>query len=90
MKHFEEISVAIVADDESLCRSLGRMLREIGMKPTPYPSVEAFLEDAQRPRFDCLLLDMQLDDVAEIELHRRSTSSNLLSFSSCLKRKKKT
>jgi FixJ family two-component response regulator len=33
-----------------------------------YPSAEAFLADTKQPRFDCLVLDVQLDGISGIEL----------------------
>lgn len=68
------IYVAVVDDDESLCRSLGRLLRTAGFQPVTYPSAEAFLEDAKRPRFDCLVLDIQLEGMTGVELSRRLTA----------------
>jgi len=63
--------VAIVDDDESLCRSLGRLLRASGMQPVTYDSAEAFLADSKRPRFDCLVVDIRLGGVSGIELGQR-------------------
>ena len=37
------ISVAVVDDDENLCRSLSRLLRAAGIQPSTYTSAEAFL-----------------------------------------------
>jgi FixJ family two-component response regulator len=65
------IYVAVVDDDESLCRSLGRLLRAAGIQPIPYSSAEAFLEDKKHPKFDCLLLDIQLGGMSGIELSRQ-------------------
>jgi len=65
------IYVAVVDDDESLCRSLGRLLRASGIQPIAYASAEAFLTDAKRPQFDCLVLDVQLGGVSGIELVRK-------------------
>jgi FixJ family two-component response regulator len=62
--------VAIVDDDESVCRSMGRLLRTAEMQPIAYPSAEAFLADTRRPHFDCLVLDIQLGGMSGIELHR--------------------
>lgn len=59
-KLLDNFSVAIIDDDESLRRSLCRRLRAAGLDPVAYPSAEAFLGDAHRPPFDCLLLDVQL------------------------------
>jgi len=36
-----------------------------------YPSAEAFLWDRKHPRFDCLVLDIQLGGMSGIELQRR-------------------
>jgi len=63
------ISVAVVDDDISVCRSLSRLLRVQGIEAVTYPSAEAFIADVGRPRFDCLLLDVQLGGMSGIELH---------------------
>jgi len=63
--------VGIVDDDESVCRSLGRLLRANGVQPVTYASAEAFLADTKRPKFDCLVLDVQLEGISGIELARR-------------------
>ncbi len=65
------IYIAVVDDDESLCRSLGRLLRAAGIHPVMYSSAEAFLADDKHPRFDCLVLDIQLGGISGIELQRR-------------------
>ena len=54
--------VAIIDDDESLSRSLGRFLRASGIQATAYDSAEAFLADGERSRFDCVIIDVQLGD----------------------------
>jgi FixJ family two-component response regulator len=68
------IYIALVEDDESLCRSFTRLLRAAGFQAVTYPSAEAFLADAKRPRFDCLVLDVQFPDMSGLELHRQLTS----------------
>ena len=65
------IYVAVVDDDKSVRRSVSRLLRSAGFHPVTYASAEALLEDAQRPRFDCLLLDIQLEGMSGLELSRR-------------------
>jgi FixJ family two-component response regulator len=40
--------VAVVDDDESLCRSLARLLRASGMQAVTFLSAEAFLGDSKR------------------------------------------
>lgn len=75
MKRSERLSIAIVDDDESVCRSLGRLLRAAGMQPVAYPSAEAFLGDARQATFDCLVLDVQLSGISGIELQRQLAAS---------------
>jgi FixJ family two-component response regulator len=65
------VYVALVDDDASLCRSFSRLLRAAGFQPITYGSAEAFLDDTKRPRFDCLLLDIQLEGMSGLELSRR-------------------
>jgi FixJ family two-component response regulator len=68
------VNVAVVDDDASLCRSFARLLRAAGLRPVTYASAEAFLDDVQHPRFDCLLLDVQLGGMSGLELRRRLTA----------------
>src|SRR3954453_18606853 len=62
--------VAVVDDDESVCRSFARLLRAAGIQPVTYSSAEAFLADDKRPRFDCVVFDVQLGGMSGIELAR--------------------
>jgi len=68
------VYVGVVDDDESLLRSLARLLRAVGMQPITYPSAEAFREDVKRPRFDCLVLDVQLPGMSGIDLRNLLTA----------------
>lgn len=67
--------VAVVEDDESLGRSLARLLTASGYHPVTYLSAEAFLADRNRPVFDCLVLDIQLGGISGIELSERLAAS---------------
>lgn len=66
--------VAVVDDDEAVCRSFGRFLRAAGLQPITYVSAESFLADAKRPQFGCLVLDIQLGAMSGIELARQLTA----------------
>ncbi len=68
--------VAVVDDDESLCRSVARLLRASGMQAVTYLSAEAFLDDTQRREFDCVVLDVQLGGISGIELNQRLAASD--------------
>jgi FixJ family two-component response regulator len=63
--------VAVVDDDENLRRSFARLLRAAGMRPITYASAEAFLADTMRPRFDCLVLDVQLPGMSGLKLQEQ-------------------
>ena len=67
--------VAVVDDDESLGRSLGRLLRAAGYLPVIYLSAEDFLSDVKQPRFDCLVLDIQLGGISGVELSQQLAAS---------------
>ena len=64
------LNVAIVDDDASLCRSLGRLLRVAGYQPYTFHSAEDFLGDAERGRFACVLVDIQLGGMSGLDLQR--------------------
>ena len=63
--------VAVVDDNENLCRSFARLLRAAGMHPITYASAEALLADPQHPRFDCLVLDIQLPGMSGLEMQKQ-------------------
>lgn len=63
------IYVGVVDDDESLSRSLARLLRQAGYQAITYSSAEEFLADPLRTHFRCLLLDVQLGGMSGIDLH---------------------
>ncbi len=71
MRKITPIYVAIVDDDESICRSFGRLLRAAGFQPIAYDSAESFLADTKHPQFGCLVLDIQLVEMSGIELAQR-------------------
>ena len=72
----QNIYVAVVDDDQSLCRSLSRLLRAAHFQPITYASAEEFLADTKHPKFDCLVLDIQLEGMSGLELRRRLSAVN--------------
>ena len=66
------MNVAIVDDDESVCRSLARLLRQTGLCPSAFQSAEAFLASPLRSGFGCLVLDVNLDGgMSGLDLRRQ-------------------
>jgi FixJ family two-component response regulator len=72
MSTTQAIRVAIIDDDDSLCRSLTRLLQQAGFSTSTFTSAEEFLahSNAGRP-FGCLLVDIQLGGMSGIALHER-------------------
>ena len=71
MSSTQNIYVAVIDDEESVCRSMSRLLRAAHFQPITYPSAEAFLADTKHPKFDCLVLDIQLKGMSGLELSQR-------------------
>jgi len=76
MSNTQNIYVAVIDDDESVCRSMSRLLHAAHLHPITYPSAEAFLADTKRPKFDCLLLDIRLEGMSGLELYQRLSAVN--------------
>jgi hypothetical protein len=76
MSSSQNIYVAVIGGDESLCRSLDRSLRAAHLQPITYPSAEAFLADTKRPNFDCLVIDIQVGGMSGLELSQRLSAVN--------------
>ena len=71
------VYVGVVEDDDSQRRSLARLLRASGMQPVAYASAEEFLADEKKPRFDCLVLDVQLAGMSGIELRNQLAAEGI-------------
>jgi FixJ family two-component response regulator len=65
------VPIAIIDDDQSLCRSLGRLVRQAGFRPVSFISAEDFLQSPERAELRCLLVDIQLGGMSGIDLHRQ-------------------
>lgn len=64
--------VAIIDDDTSVCRALGRLLRGLDFEAVEYASAEAFLAESSRSNFYCcLLVDIQLSGMSGLEIPHR-------------------
>jgi FixJ family two-component response regulator len=61
--------IGVIEDDESLRRSLGRLLQLAGFQPVLFQSAEEFLADPLRKHLRCLLADVRLAGMSGIELH---------------------
>lgn len=61
-------TIAIIDDDESLRRALGRVLRARGFETEEFASAEELLASPAGLGADCLLLDIDLPGMSGLEL----------------------
>jgi FixJ family two-component response regulator len=71
MHNARNIYIAVIDDDTSVCLAMSRLLRAARYQPISYHSAEDFLTDTHRPKFACLLLDIQLNGMSGLELRTR-------------------
>jgi FixJ family two-component response regulator len=66
--------IAIVDDDQSVCRALKRLVRSLGMNAQTFASGQEFLDLIEAmPTFDadCVVLDVQMPGVNGVEVQER-------------------
>lgn len=66
--------IAIVDDDESVCRALKRLVRSLGMDAETFAGGQDFLDLIEAmPSFnaDCVVLDVQMPGMNGLEVRRR-------------------
>ena len=62
-------TVFVVDDDDSIRKSLVRLLKSMGYPARPYASAREFLDDwRHNPTPGCLVLDVQLPELSGLEL----------------------
>ena len=71
MDSTQHVYIAVIDDDDSICLSMSRLLRAAHFQPVSYRSAEAFLTDKNRPKFGCLVLDIQLQGMSGLDLSKR-------------------
>jgi FixJ family two-component response regulator len=70
--------IAIVDDDESVCRAIKRLVRSLAMDADTFASGQALLDLIEAmPSFkpDCVVLDVQMPGVTGLEVQQRMASS---------------
>jgi FixJ family two-component response regulator len=74
----ESPSIVFVVDDESsVCVTLGRLLRSVGLQTRAYTSARAFL-DCERPDVPgCLVLDVRLPGLSGLDLQEKLAAAKI-------------
>lgn len=70
--------IAIVDDDESVCRAMKRLVRSLGMEANAFASGREFIDLIETmPAFqpDCVVLDVQMPGMNGLEVQERLASS---------------
>jgi FixJ family two-component response regulator len=60
--------IAIVDDDDSVCRSVGSLLASLNYRVKTFASAEAFLLSSRRVDTVCLVLDLHMSGMSGLEL----------------------
>jgi FixJ family two-component response regulator len=63
-------AIAIVDDDESICRAMNRLLRSLGMDTATFTSGDEFIKHIETVRAfpDCVVLDVQMSGMNGLEV----------------------
>jgi FixJ family two-component response regulator len=71
--------IAVVDDEESVCRALERLLRSVGFDVETFASGAAFLESRGRWRADCIVLDVHLPGLSgcDVQAHLSEASQDV-------------
>jgi len=68
--------IAVVDDDHSIRESLGGLFRSVGFAAQGFCSADAFLQSADLPKTDCVILDVRMPGMSGLELQRRLVASH--------------
>jgi FixJ family two-component response regulator len=63
--------IAVVDDEESVCRALDRLIRSAGMNVMTFTGAFDFLQFLKTRRPDCLILDLHMPGMSGFELQSR-------------------
>ena len=69
--------IAIVDDDESVCRAMSRLVRSLGMETNEFASGREFVDRIETtPSFqpDCVVLDVQMPGMNGLQVQERLAS----------------
>ena len=67
--------VFVIDDDESVCRSLRRLMKSVGHNVRTFTSAEDFLNQGCQNVPGCLVLDVRMPGMSGLELQKRLVDS---------------
>ena len=69
--------ISVVDDDESVRRSLHRLLKSLGFNVRTYPSALDFLDRGALHDHGCVLVDVRMPEMDGLELQKRLSESGV-------------
>jgi FixJ family two-component response regulator len=69
--------IAVVDDEESVCRALTRLLRSAGMEATTFSSGAQFIESLKTHRPHCVVLDLHMPEMSGFDVQARLLESGV-------------
>ena len=69
--------IAVVDDEASVRKALGRLLRAAGFESRLFASGHEFLEACRKEPPDCVVLDLHMPEMSGLEILRRMNGSGL-------------
>jgi FixJ family two-component response regulator len=67
--------VFVIDDDESICRSLRRLIQSVGLHVRTFTSGNDFLNQGCQNMSGCILLDVRMPDISGLGLQQRLNDS---------------
>jgi FixJ family two-component response regulator len=68
--------IAIVDDDAPVCEALESLLKSIGFRTASFTSARSFLDSPQCPSVSCVVLDVSMPEMNDLELQRHLLASH--------------
>ena len=70
--------IYIVDDDPSVRRSLGRLVRSVGLTAKSFASAREFLQYGHRKDIGCLVLDVRMPEISGLDLQEKLAKAGIL------------
>jgi len=68
VRAWQHVMIAVVDDDEGVCRATKGLLRSLGHRVSTFAAAEAFLKSGQLHETSCLITDVQMPGMSGIDL----------------------
>ena len=70
--------ISVVDDDESIRKSVKRLLGSMGFAVKTYPSAQEFLHQGPLPDYGCVIVDVRMPEINGLDLQKRLSESGVL------------